>query len=115
MDEMISTQHPAGFREVQPEIAGDHLAGLRVVDVREPSEFTGPLGHIEGSELVPLGQLLGSAQGWDRDQALLLVCRSGSRSGSACRALSQMGFRNLYNLAGGMMAWNQEGLPVSRG
>jgi rhodanese-related sulfurtransferase len=113
MDEMSSIEHPGGFREVQPAAASNHLAHLRVIDVREPSEFTGPLGHIVGSELLPLSQFLGPAQEWDRDQALLLVCKSGARSGSACRALTQMGFRNVYNLAGGMYAWNQARLPIS--
>ncbi|MBA2321348.1 MAG: rhodanese-like domain-containing protein, partial [Deltaproteobacteria bacterium] len=45
---------------------------------------------------------------------LLLICRSGGRSAQAAQALGAMGFATVYNLTGGMMAWNDAQLPVSR-
>jgi rhodanese-related sulfurtransferase len=43
-----------------------------------------------------------------------VVCRSGNRSGSACGTMKKAGFEKMYNLAGGMMAWEQAGLPRER-
>jgi sulfur-carrier protein adenylyltransferase/sulfurtransferase len=105
---------PWGWREIPVRDAAEALAEVRVIDVREPSEYTGPLGHIAGAELVPLGTVASAAAGWSREQPLLLVCRSGGRSGHAARALRQLGFATLYNLSGGMMAWNDAGLPVEK-
>lgn len=77
---------------------------VRRIDVREPDEYTGPLGHLPGAELVPLGTLEAACADWPRDAPLLLICRSGARSTRAAQALAQRGFRHLYNLAGGMLA-----------
>lgn len=79
-------------------------AGVRRIDVREASEFTGELGHLPGAELVPLGTLEAASAGWPREQPLLLICRSGGRSARAAQTLAQRGFTRLYNLAGGMLA-----------
>ena len=111
----LSQANPAGFRDIFPARASSALEGLRVIDVREVPEFDGPLGHIDGAELVPLGTVVDAAAGWDRSQPLLLVCRMGGRSARAASDLARLGFKNLYNLAGGMTGWNEAGLPVRRG
>ncbi|MBZ4333581.1 rhodanese-like domain-containing protein [Corallococcus interemptor] len=77
---------------------------VRRIDVREPDEYTGPLGHLPGAELVPLGTLEAASASWPREQPLLLICRSGNRSAKAAQALARGGFQHLYNLAGGMLA-----------
>lgn len=77
---------------------------VRRIDVRDPDEFSGPLGHLPGAELVPLGTLETASTSWPREAPLLLICRSGGRSTKAAQALAQRGFKNLYNLAGGMLA-----------
>jgi rhodanese-related sulfurtransferase len=77
---------------------------VRRIDVREPDEFVGPLGHLPGAELVPLGTIEAAAASWPREQPLLLICRSGARSARAANLLAGHGFTKLYNLAGGMMA-----------
>lgn len=110
----LSVPHAAGFREVSPGVARAHLQDVRVVDVREPQEFVGELGHVRGAELVPLGNLGAAVGAWRRDQPLLLICRSGGRSGRAAAALAQAGFSRVYNLDGGMLAWNAAGLPTER-
>lgn len=102
------------WREVEAREAAGRPAPWRVVDVREPDEFTGPLGHIQGAELVPLGSFLEAAQDWDRGVPVLLVCKVGGRSAHAAQALCQMGFREVMNLHGGMVAWHRAGLPVER-
>jgi sulfur dioxygenase len=87
-----------------------------VVDVREPEEFVGELGHIEGALPIPLDSLqkrLPKLTGYvDRD--LVVVCRAGARSASACAMLVQAGFPRVANLEGGMLAWVEAGMPVQR-
>lgn len=92
------------YLDVPPDSLGTLPAHTRRIDVREPVEFHGPLGHLRDSELVPVGGIELAAAYWDREQPLLLICRSGARSGRAAVALRRMGFKHLYNLAGGMVA-----------
>jgi rhodanese-related sulfurtransferase len=106
-----SDPHPAGYRDVPPLTAASHLAAVRRIDVREPDEYSGPLGHIEGAELVPLATVGAAAAGWDRGQPLLLICRSGGRSARAATLLAGMGFTTLFNLSGGMLGWEANDLP----
>lgn len=87
---------------------------LQLIDVREPHEFTGELGHVPGARLVPLGMLPAVVGDLDRERATLVVCRSGARSSRAIGELAKQGFRHLYNLRGGMLAWNEAHLPVER-
>lgn len=109
-----SDVRPAGYRDVSPLAALPHLREMRVIDVREPDEFTGPLGHIPGAELVPLSTVAAAAAGWNRDEPVLLICRSGGRSARAATTLVGMGFRHLFNLVGGMIAWDANALPRQR-
>lgn len=112
--EQASTPTPNGFREIEVQRLAAARGGARLVDVREPSEYRAELGHIAGTELVPLATVDQAAKGWDRDQEIVLVCRSGGRSGRAAAALAAMGFKRVINMAGGMLAWNAAGLPVER-
>ncbi|MCB9664998.1 MAG: rhodanese-like domain-containing protein [Alphaproteobacteria bacterium] len=108
--------HPAGFADLPVAAAAAHLAAFRVVDVREPSEFTGPLGHVDGAELLPLSTVPDLAEELAAEtRPVLLVCRSGGRSAHAAAYLAQEGGTDLFNLAGGMLAWNEAGLPVVHG
>lgn len=107
----------AGLWEIEP--AALHELGtdraLRVLDVREPAEFTGSLGHLPGAKLVPLGDLAAQLPALDRDHPWVTVCRSGTRSARAALMLTQAGFPAVANLAGGMLRWRAERLPVEGG
>lgn len=105
-------QSATGFPELTPEWVAANPTAARLVDVREAAELLGPLGHIQGAELFPLGDLPREAAGWDRSRPLVLVCRSGGRSGKAAQALGAMGFTKLASMRGGMTRWNELGLPV---
>jgi len=85
-----------------------------VLDVREAEEYAGELGHIEGSRMLPLRHLVqGIAEVCDdKDQHIVTVCRAGMRSASAAAILTAMGFRQVENLSGGMLAWTDAGLRV---
>jgi sulfur dioxygenase len=99
-------------------VAGRRASASRllIVDVREPEEFVGDLGHIEGALLVPLDALenrLPKLAGYV-DHDLVVVCRAGARSATAGAMLRRAGFKRVHNLVGGMLAWNAAGLPVQR-
>lgn len=104
----------ARYRDLDPGEVAAERGRARFIDVREPAEFTGELGHIAGSELVPLGGLERAARGWSHEQRIVLVCRSGARSGRAASYLAASGFKDVINLSGGMIAWNDAGLPIER-
>jgi len=99
-----------------PEVAAleafDSLDGYRVIDVREDYEFRGPLGCIDCAEHVPLSSVKDHADKLKGSRPLLLVCRSGKRSGKACEILEELGCEQVTNLAGGMIGWNRATLPV---
>lgn len=109
---------------VGPRIAGieqaDTLAATRlindgaaVLDVREASEFES--GHIPKARHIPLSELgkrLGELDAL-KDKPILVNCRSGSRSFRACSQLKKAGFAKVYNLAGGILAWERANLPVT--
>ncbi|HAK12592.1 MAG TPA: NADH oxidase [Chitinophagaceae bacterium] len=86
----------------------DSGAAFNLIDVREPHE------HAEfnvGGQLIPLGKI--QSMQLDELEALkqeeiVLYCRSGNRSGQACMILETMGFTNVVNVAGGMLAWQEK-------
>lgn len=78
-----------------------------LVDVREPEEWTA--GHAPQAEHRPLGGL--DATALDPGRPVIAICRSGNRSGKAADLLAAAGVP-VHNLAGGMKAWAQAGLPV---
>jgi rhodanese-related sulfurtransferase len=81
-----------------------------IVDVREPEEFNG--GHIAGALLAPLAGVADSMERVPRDREIVLVCRSGRRSGKAYEVLAARGFSSLRNMEGGMLAWEKLGYPT---
>lgn len=85
-----------------------------LIDVREDAEFKE--GHIINARHIPLGSLqkrLIELEGY-KDKPVLVCCRSGQRSGSACGVLRKAGFQNVTNLKGGVMAWQSANLPLNR-
>ncbi len=87
-----------------------------LLDVREPEERGDELGHIEGSVLVPLRDLpfrAGELERWQREH-VIAICRSGVRSTTAAAILTGLGFEQVSNLKGGMVAWMDAGLPTQR-
>ena len=103
----------AGINEIDPEWVAEHADEVQIVDVREPDEFTGPLGHVPGARLIPLSHLARRAETLRSDRPVVAVCRSGGRSGQAVVLLEKAGFTKVANLSGGMLSWNQQRLPVA--
>lgn len=85
-----------------------------VVDVRESNEFKS--GHIVNSIHIPLSYLKDRLADLDKHKSkpVIVACRSGHRSGQACSLLKKNGFENIYNLSGGVMAWESANLPLQK-
>lgn len=85
-----------------------------VLDVREEKEFSA--GHILNAKLVPLGKITEHMAELERyrERPIVVVCRSGQRSASACALLGKQGFGQAYNLAGGVLAWQKADLPLEK-
>ncbi|NTV09246.1 MAG: rhodanese-like domain-containing protein [Zoogloea sp.] len=85
-----------------------------VIDVREAGEFAA--GHIPNARHIPLGELSKRMTELEklRERNIVVNCQSGGRSGKACGVLRKAGFEKVHNLDGGIGAWEQAGLPVSK-
>ncbi len=105
----------AGIWELQPNWLEENLGRVQIVDVREPEEFTGALGHIAGAKLVPLGSLSQRFSEIKKDKPVVMVCRSGARSAQATVLLRNAGFSKVANLSGGMLRWRGQRFPVEGG
>lgn len=105
-----------GFKSVGPTEATlliNHQDAV-VLDVREPSELKD--GLILNAVHIPLAQVKDSLPKLEkyRDRPVIVGCRTGSRSQSACATLTKAGFSQVYNLRGGVMAWQNANLPLVR-
>jgi len=105
----------AGIWEIDPHGLEEHAEGVQILDVRETREFDGPLGHIRGARLIPLGELAERIGELAQDRPIVAVCRAGSRSAQATVILREAGFTEVANLAGGMLRWRAEGHAVEGG
>ena len=83
-----------------------------LIDVREQAEYDA--GHIPNVKLIPLGQLPNRVSEIPKDKFVVMTCRSGNRSGRATRFLRDQGFDNVHNMEGGIVAWQNAGLPVEK-
>lgn len=84
----------------------DNGAKIFLLDVREPHEYE--LAKIEGSTLIPLGQLPTTLNQLNRDDEIVAYCHKGMRSADAVGFLLQQGFSNVKNLIGGIDSWSIE-------
>ena len=85
-----------------------------VIDVREPNEVAS--GKIRDAIHIPLGSLKDKTSELEKykGKPMIMVCRSGNRSSHALNVLRKSGFENLFNLKGGIMAWQSANLPLAR-
>jgi len=84
----------------------DAREAFQLIDVRELFEYE--IARIDGSKLIPLGEIGERTDELQREQTIVVHCHSGGRSAEAVRLLQQRGFTNVYNLKGGIDAWSDE-------
>lgn len=99
----------AVYRKITAKEAKAMMAeeGILILDVREQSEFDA--GYIEGATLLPVGDIISGDLSLipDKDQKLLIYCRSGNRSGKAAMKLVEYGYTQVYDF-GGINEWPDE-------
>jgi rhodanese-related sulfurtransferase len=85
-----------------------------VIDVREPAEFAA--GHLLGAKNLPLARLAspGADVAKRKDRPVIVYCDGSDRAGKAASGLKKLGFARVLNLAGGIKAWQDAGLPVEK-
>ena len=83
----------------------DNVEDFQLIDVREDFEYQ--VSNL-GGELIPLGGILIETDKIDKDKEVIIMCRSGKRSAAAVMQLEAQGFTNLYNLYGGILAWQED-------
>jgi rhodanese-related sulfurtransferase len=84
----------------------------RVIDVRGPGEFTGPLGHIDTAQNIPLDQIPAhTPELLGEGRPLVLVCHTDRRSAAAAEHLRRAGGTDIAVLRGGMVSWRSRSMP----
>lgn len=104
----------AGVPHVPPEFVAEQGQYVRIVDVREPAELTGALGHIPAVTSVPMGALARIPEVLQRDTLLVLVSGTGRRAAVAASYLEALGMERVAALEGGMEAWKKLGFSTPR-
>lgn len=110
-----SSTNAAGIRRVSPETAQDLLAGdVTLIDVRTPEEYSA--GHLEDATLVDIAApgFADEIAALPRDASYVLYCRSGNRSAQALDVMATLGFTDVADIEGGIVAWEQAGLPITQ-
>lgn len=105
-----------GFNDITPAEATRLMSHENAItlDTRTTGEYR--QSHILGSKHIPVNELnsrLGELEKHKNDH-IVAYCRSGNRSATACRILRSSGFQNVYNLGGGIMAWEGASLPTTK-
>ena len=99
---------PEGTPTITAKQLEDRLArkDVLLVDVREPHERE--IAHIPGSKLVPMNEVAARAHELPQNEDIVLYCRSGSRSARTLQFLQTLGFKRVWNLEGGILAWSDD-------
>lgn len=87
--------------------------GCQLVDVREPVEHAE--AHVSGCHLIPLGQIEARAGELDRTKPVIVMCQAGKRGQAALEKLQRLGFSDVRNLEGGILAWKAAGMICAAG
>jgi len=109
MTQKFSVVTPSGAIQIM------NQDGSLLIDVRETKEISE--AAIADYKHIPLASFSDKVSELEKykDKDIIVYCRSGHRSASACRTLTNNGFESVYNLKGGIMAWQDAQLPVVRG
>jgi uncharacterized membrane protein YdjX (TVP38/TMEM64 family)/rhodanese-related sulfurtransferase len=120
---LVKRLHPRGMDTMAQTIDAPALKrrleggeSQTILDVRNPDEYHGELGHIPGALNIPVAVLPDSLPRLEtfKDKSLVIVCRTDKRSAKAAELLRGKGFRRVLVLRGGIEQWNREGFPLTR-
>lgn len=100
--------------DISPQDVHDFSDKVKLIDVRRPDEWDGELSHIPSAELITLDTLPNRIQELPKNEIIVFICRSGNRSAHAAAFALENGFKDVYNMAGGMLAWNKLKFPTAK-
>lgn len=107
MDKNTESKNTEGYYDVDIDYAIKLIEeGIEIIDVRTEEEFQ--LGHIPHAKLYPLQEIYSWFKELNPENKYLLVCRSARRTAVAGEFLASKGFKNIYNMLGGMLEWDGE-------
>jgi rhodanese-related sulfurtransferase len=97
---------------ISPNDLNAKLGDIQLIDVRTPKEYAE--GHLTNSVNINFhdATFADDMNKLDKDKELYIYCRSGGRSGKASKQLEKMGFTRVYDLQGGIISWNKNGLEI---
>jgi molybdopterin/thiamine biosynthesis adenylyltransferase/rhodanese-related sulfurtransferase len=113
-DAFCGAPEPLTVKELTPRELAEKLTrgdDFDLIDVREPFEWE--IAHIEGARLVPLSTFPDAIKELDASREIVVQCKVGGRSARAADALIAAGFRNVWNLAGGITRWSDDVDPTT--
>ncbi len=107
-EEIVQAKDPIQLLDVAAFKKGITNPEIQLIDVRTPKEYEG--GHIENATLIDYfsSNFKETLLTLDKEKPLYLYCRSGGRSRKAAKILAEMGFKEIYDLKGGYMAWKKQ-------
>ena len=104
---MFRSQKPVVNDLSADEVARGLTEGrIMLVDVREPHEWQ--IGHIDAARLIPLGELPNRMGELDPSADIVVHCKAGGRSAKAVALLKEKGYRNVWNMKGGILLWSDQ-------
>ena len=100
------------FETVDTSRASELAGQAFVLDARTPEEYAD--GHLKGAVLIPHTEVEARTAKLpgDKEKPILVYCAAGARSAHACQTLTRLGYKKVYNLDGGIIAWQDAGQPV---
>ncbi|NOY48095.1 MAG: rhodanese-like domain-containing protein [Chlorobi bacterium] len=106
--EIVQAKDPIQLLDVAAFKKGITNPEIQLIDVRTPKEYEG--GHIENATLIDYfsSNFKETLLTLDKEKPLYLYCKSGGRSRKAAKILAEMGFKEIYDLKGGYMAWEKQ-------
>jgi rhodanese-related sulfurtransferase len=99
--------HYPGVFDVEPQEVAEKADQVFLVDVRQPDEFTNDPKHTPNAKLIVLDTLAEQLHQLPKNQTIVFVCRSGSRSARSSSIALENGFQHVFNMKGGMILWNE--------
>lgn len=111
---LLSIFYRKNIVSIDAKTAKKHQNDFLIIDVREKEEFENKNGHINESIHIPMRKLIHIPELLKefKNRNFLIVCSHGRRSKNVIRFLSYLGYKNLYNLDGGLLSWKKRGYPL---
>lgn len=108
IEKIVQVKEPVQLLDIATFKEGIANPNIQLIDVRTPKEYEE--GHIENATLIDYfsSNFKENLLTLDKEKPLYLYCKSGGRSGKASKILANMGFKEVYDLKGGYMAWEKQ-------